>query len=176
MTLMRKRSASNPGRLIASHARSPLRRYTGCVSHAWLSGVRFLGVPIPFDDTSYMSKFVDHASSRPATRALNTRLDPSGLKMYSPSPPLGLEGMSASRALLRFTGVPARPSRFIGATNRFDRVPSLQVSQCRTNRLSKTRPLPLLLALASSLSRVHFKSGQSRNTSMESATRPPLRE
>ena len=43
MTLMRKRSASKPGRLIASQARSPLRRYTGCVSHAGLSAVRFRG-------------------------------------------------------------------------------------------------------------------------------------
>ena len=129
MSLMRKRSASKPGRLIASHARSPLRRYTGCVSQAGLSAVRFLGAALPFDGTSYRSKFVDQASSRPATRALNTTRAPSGLNVNSSSPPSGLEGTSASSALLTFTGVPARPSGFTGATNRLERVPLLQVSQ-----------------------------------------------
>jgi hypothetical protein len=127
--LIANRSASKPGRFMASQARSPFFRNTGWVSHAGLSAVRFLGAALPSDGTSYRSKLVDHASSRPATRALKITRRPSGLNVYSPSSPLGFDGTSPARALLTLTGVPARPSAFTGATNRFERVPLRHSSQ-----------------------------------------------
>ena len=79
---------------------------------------------------------MDQASPRSAMRALNTSREPSGLKAYSSSPPKGLEGTLARMLPDTLTGVPAVRSAPSGAVYRLERVPSFQVSQCRTNSSS----------------------------------------
>ena len=70
---------------------------------------------------------MDHASSRPASRAANTSVPPSREKAASSGPPKGFEGESAS--MPRMTSTAGPPA--VGRTNQWLRVPLAQVSQCR---------------------------------------------
>jgi hypothetical protein len=132
INMMWKRSASKPGRCIARHASVlPSGENTGCASHAGLSAVRLRGSPPPLL-TSYRSKFVDHGSDLPFTRASNTTLLPSGENVYSLASPNGFDGTSASNVFVSESGATARPFSIV-STNSWEMRPSLHVSQCRTN-------------------------------------------
>jgi hypothetical protein len=79
--------------------------------------------------TRYRLKFVIQGSRRPASRAVKTSSLPSGVKVNSPEPPNGLDGVSASMFGITSTGSPLPVT---GITKRWLRRPSLQASQCRT--------------------------------------------
>jgi hypothetical protein len=92
-----------------------------------LAAVRLRGAVLPSIGTTNRSKFVDQASSRPTSRAVNTIALPSGVNVYSSLPPKGLDGLSASMAFMTSTGSPPDA----GSTKMCERRPSLQVSQWR---------------------------------------------
>jgi hypothetical protein len=103
----------------------PSGEKTGAVSHAGLSAVRLRGGAEPSAGTAHKSRFVDHASSRPPRRAVNTTDFPSRLNATSSGPPKGLLGASASMSFIRSAGSPPA----VAIANRWERRPSSQVSQ-----------------------------------------------
>ena len=160
-----KRSASKPGRSIARHASMlPSGENTGCASQAGLSAVRLRGSP-PSTRTSYRSKFVDHGSDLPLTRAreheLRCRRARTCIRSASPN---GLEGTSASSVAVSASGSPCagrspssartaarcgRPSRCPNAGRTSGRRPcrvafdfALASSRSRCKRESRSREIP----------------------------------
>ena len=104
------RSASKPGRFMASQARvRPSGDRTGAESPAGFSGVRLTGAAPPASGTWKRSKFVLQASVFPAIRAEKITDLPSGVIAKSSSPPNGLPGTSPSRPGVR--GIGAWPAR-----------------------------------------------------------------
>ncbi len=92
------------------------------------------------------------------------------MNVYSSGPPNGLEGQSASMPRITSTGSPPATGR----TNRCERRPSFQVSQCRMNSRSKILPVVLAAAVSSRRSFVQLASAQSGKTSIDSASRSPV--
>ena len=131
------RSASNPGRFMASQASVlPSGETTGAVSEARLAGVRLTGADAPSSGTWKRSKFVLQASVFPAILAEKMTERPSGVMMKSSSPPKGLPGTSPSMPRVRGT---TRAGSLPGSADRAKswlRVPSAQVSQWRTKSRS----------------------------------------
>ena len=156
---------------MASHASCfPSAEKVGRVSQALLSAVRLRGGAEASTGARNKSKLVDHASSRPASRAVNTIDLPSGVNVNSSPPPNGFDGESASMASITSTGVPPTA----GITNTCERRPSDQVSQWRMKRVSYTRPDALLAARSASffaLSSIDVPG----NTSAENAICCPSR-
>src|SRR3982751_2159631 len=99
-----------------------------------LASVRFLGGALPALGTANISRLVDLASIRPASRKVKYKVRPSGENVSSSPPPNGLDGVSPTS--LPSTGTPA-PASFPPATgkvNRRERTPGVtHVSQWRTN-------------------------------------------
>ena len=101
---MRNRSLSYPGRFIARYASVlPSGENAGNESHAGLAFVRFLGGAEPSIGARNRSKLVDHASSRPTSRAAKTIAGAIGVNVYSSIPPNGFDGASASIAFITST-------------------------------------------------------------------------
>src|SRR5262249_31995216 len=96
-----------------------------------LSAVRFFGLAEPSTGTSQRSKFVDQASSLGlgVSLAEKTSARESGGNAISSGPPNGFDGGAAFMPRVTSTEAAVLPTP---RTKRCERVPSLQVSQCRT--------------------------------------------
>jgi len=149
----------------------PSGENAGWVSQAGLS-VSFFGGAEASTGARYRSKLVDHASSRPASRAVKTTPQLSGVNVNSSVPPNGLLGASASMPAIRSTGSPPA----FGITNRWLRRPSVQVSQCRTNRRSQILPVTLLFSSSARRPAVSATVLSSGYTSRENSSRVPSGE
>ena len=97
MMAIRSRSLSSPARFIIRTAIDlPSGENVGPKSYAGFSAVMSTGLVRPSLATRNASVAVRHAFSRPATRATNATVLPSGATLTSSMPPNGWVGESVS--------------------------------------------------------------------------------
>ena len=163
VSLMRKRSASKPGRLIASHARSPLRRNTGCVSHAGI-----VGGQVPRRGAAVRRRFVQIEVRRPGFFASrHARAEHHARAVGAEREFLvAAVGLGRHVRVERLAHVDRRAGAAVGVHRRDEQVRARAVAPGvpvpHEQAVEDAARSPCFLPAASSRSRVHFEIGAVR--------------